>query len=130
MQLYSELYYANMNNMNMVDIKDYEPSEIEIENLSLPKYIKGENEYFKDILTKIIEYKDEDITKLKKELKEENEKIKEDKKKEYIIKNKGKYFYVPIKMVFTGYPCSGRKTQGQLLRDKYPNIKIYDPEEI
>ena len=130
LQLYSELYYANMNNMNMVDIKDYEPSEIEIENLSLPKYIKGENEYFKDILTKIIEYKDEDITKLKKELKEENEKIKEDKKKEYIIKNKGKYFYVPIKMVFTGYPCSGRKTQGQLLRDKYPNIKIYDPEEI
>ena len=126
-QLYSELYYSNP---NVMDIKDYEPSEVEIDNLSLPKYIKTENEYFNDILTKIIEYNDEDINKLKTELKTDTERNREDKMQEYIIKSKGKYFYVPIKMAFTGYPCSGRKTQGHLLKEKYPNLKIYDPEEI
>ena len=114
-----------------MDIKDYEPSEVEIDNLSLPKYIKSENEYFNDVLTKIIEYNDEDITKLKKELKTENEKNKEDKMIEYIIKSKGKYFYVTIKMAFTGYPCSGRKTQGNLLKEKYQkNPRTFVKREI
>ena len=125
LQLYSDIYNSNI---NKIDIKDYEPSEMEIENLSLPKYIKSDNEYFNDIMTKIIELKDEDITKLKKEL--NNETIKGEKKTEYVIKNKGKYFYVPIKMAFMGYPCSGRKTQGHLLKEKYPKLRIYDPEEI
>ena len=69
-KLYSELYYSNNNSNNILgklDIKDYEPSETEIENLSLPKYIKKENIHFYDILTKILEYKDEGINKLKKE---------------------------------------------------------------
>ena len=125
-ELYSEFYYSNNNSNNIIgklDIKDYEPSEMEIENLSLPKYIKKENTYFYDILSKILEQKDERINLLKTELK--NESI-----KEYIIKSKGKYFYIPIKISFIGYPCSGKKTQGNLLKEKYPNIKIYDPEEI
>ena len=130
-EIYSEFYNTNnINNINKVDIKDYEPSEQEIENLSLPKYIKTENIYFNDLLTKILEYKDEDINVLKKELKNDNDKTKEDKIKEYIIKHKGKYFYIPIKIAFAGYPCSGKKTQGNLLKEKYPNMKIYDPEEI
>ena len=33
-------------------------------------------------------------------------------------------------MAFTGYPCSGKKTQANLLKNIYPNIKIYDPEII
>ena len=122
--LYSDIFDSN------IDIKDYEPSEIETENLSLPKYSKGENEHFNEIITKMLEYKDEHITQLKKELKTDNENIKEEKMKEYIIKNKGKYFYLPIKMAFIGLPCSGRKTQGNLLKEKYPNLKIYNPEEI
>ena len=132
-ELYSEFYNTNNNNnnnLNKVDIKDYEPSEQEIENLSLPKYIKTENVYFNEILTKILEYKDEDINTLKTELKNDNEKIKEDKLKDYIIKSKGKYFYIPIKISFYGYPCSGKKTQANLFKEKYPNMKIYDPEEI
>ena len=131
-ELYSELYCSNNNNNNILgklDIKDYEPSEMEIENLSLPKYIKKENIYFYDILANILEYKDEGINQLKTELKNEPDK-KEEKLKDYIIKNKGKYFYIPIKISFIGYPCSGKKTQGNLLKEKYPNIKIYDPEEI
>ena len=125
--LYSEFYNSNINN---IDLKEYEPSETEIENLSLPKYIKRDNEFLNDILTEILEYKDEDITLLKKELKTENEKSKEEKIKEYVIKNKGKYCYIPIKMAFIGYPCSGKKTQGHLLIEKYPNLKIYNPEEM
>ena len=120
-ELYSEFYNTNNNNnnnLNKVDIKDYEPSEQEIENLSLPKYIKTENVYFNEILTKILEYKDEDINTLKTELKNDNEKIKEDKLKDYIIKSKGKYFYIPIKISFYGYPCSGKKTQANLFKEK------------
>ena len=122
-ELYSEIYNYNIYN---VDIKDYEPSEKEINNLFLPKYILNENIYFNDIITEILEYqdKDEGINNLKKELK------KEEKITEYIFKKKGKYFYVPIKMAFTGYPCSGKKTQANLLKNIYPNIKIYDPEII
>ena len=122
----------------MVDIKDYEPVEEEIENLYLPKYINGKNIHFYDILTEIIEYQnnpvnnsDGNINNLKNDLK----KINIDNNQEIysfknIIKKKGKYFYLPIKMAFVGYPLSGKKTQSKLLQNLYPNIKIYEPELI
>ena len=133
--LYSELYDYYK---NKVDIKDYEPVEEEIENLYLPKYINGKNIHFYDILTEIIEYQnnpvnnsDGNINNLKNDLKkiniDNNQEINSFKN---IIKKKGKYFYLPIKMAFVGYPLSGKKTQSKLLQNLYPNIKIYEPELI
>ena len=132
--LYSDLYDYYK---NKVDIKDYEPIEEEIENLYLPKYINGKNTYFYDILTEIIEYQnnpinnsDGNINNLKSDLKKNNVENQDINSFKNIIKKKGKYFYLPIKMAFVGYPLSGKKTQSNLFQTKYPNIKIYDPELI
>ena len=43
---------------------------------------------------------------------------------------KGKYYYLPIKIVLNGYPLSGKKTQCHLIKEKYKGIKIYDPQKI
>jgi len=43
---------------------------------------------------------------------------------------KGKYYYLPIKIVLNGYPLSGKKTQCHLIKEKYKGIKIYDPQRI
>ena len=135
-ELYLELYdYFK----NKVDIKDYEPTPDEIDNLNLPKYSNGPNLFFYDILTEIIEYQnnsknnsgDGNISNLKNDLK----KINNDNNQEInsfrtTIRKKGKYFYLPIKMAFVGYPLSGKRIQSQLLQSKYSNIKIYDPENL
>ena len=43
---------------------------------------------------------------------------------------KGKYYFLPIKMVLNGYPLSGKKTQCQLIKEKYKGIKIYNPQKM
>ena len=134
-ELYSELYDFFK---NKVDIKDYEPIPEEIDNLYLPKYSLGPNTYFYDILTEIIEFQnnsknnigDGNIINLKNDLKKINNDNYQDNSFKITIKKKGKYYYLPIKMAFVGYPLSGKRTQSQLLQSIYPNIKIYDPENL
>ena len=132
-ELYSELYDYHS---NTVDIKDYEPVAEEIDNLYLPKYSNDKNMNFYDLLTEIIEYQnnsknnisDGNINNLINDLKKiNNDNYQDVSSFKNIIKKKGKYFYLPIKMAFVGYPLSGKKTQSQLLQNLYPNIKIYDP---
>ena len=136
MELYSEIYDYYK---NKVDIKDYEPIPEEIDNLILPKYSSGQNIYFNDILAEIIDYQnnpinnngDGTISNLKNDLKKiNNDNYQETNTFKLTIKKKGKFFYLPIKMAFVGYPLSGKRTQSQLLQNIYPNIKIYDPEMI
>ena len=46
------------------------------------------------------------------------------------LKEKYTFDHIPIKLCFIGTKFSGRKTQSNLLHDKYPNIKIYNVEKI
>ena len=135
-ELYSD-FYDHFS--SKVEIKDYEPVADEIENLYLPKYINGKDNNFYDVLMEIIDYlnnpknkKNEgNINSLKNELSRKNPEGPQDGSLiKNIIKKKGKYFYLPIKMAFVGYPLSGKKTQSKLLQSIYPNLKIYNPENI
>ena len=114
-ELYEEIY--NLTN-NEVDIKDYEPNEEEIENLILPKTPYFPNYKFFDIIENAIKNKYSQKENL-------NLTIKND-----IYCQKGKYFYLPIKISVTGYPMSGKKSQSQLINNKYPNIKLFEPEKL
>ena len=116
-ELYEEIY--NLGN-NDVDIKDYEPNEDEIENLILPKTPNYENYKLYDIIEKVIKIKYKKL---------ENNNLNKVNKTD-IYSQKGKYFYLPIKISITGYPMSGKKIQSHLINNKYQNIKIFDPQEI
>ena len=117
-ELYEE-FYAKQNNQE-VDIKDYEPNLIESENLYLPRNSKIRNYKFCDIIETFIENKFNSSQNKKMDI--------------YNIMNKfekrGKYYYLPIKIVLNGYPLSGKKTQCQLIKEKYRGIKIYDPQKM
>ena len=117
-ELYEE-FYAKQNNQE-VDIKDYEPNLIESENLYLPRNSKIRNYKFCDIIETFIENKFNYSQNKKMDI--------------YNIMNKfekrGKYYYLPIKIVLNGYPLSGKKTQCQLIKEKYRGIKIYDPQKM
>ena len=116
---YSELYEDTYNLANNeVDIKDYEPNEEEIENLFLPKTPYFPNYKFFDIIESAIKNKYN---------KKNNLNIIN---KNDIYSQKGKYFYLPIKISITGYPMSGKKSQSQLINNKYQNIKLFEPEKI
>ena len=116
-ELYDEVYSSLKND---VDIKDYEPNEDEMENLALPKSPSFANYKMYDIIESVIKYKYNNS--------QLNNLISVDSND--IYEKKGKYFYLPIKMSIIGYPLSGKKTQSNLIIEKYPNIKIFDPEEI
>ena len=116
-ELYEEIY--NLGN-NDVDIKDYEPNEDEIENLILPKTPNYENYKLYDIIEKVIKIKYKKL---------ENNNLNKENNTD-IYSQKGKYFYLPIKISITGYPMSGKKIQSHLINNKYQNIKIFDPQEI
>ena len=113
-ELYDEVY--NLLNYD-VDIKEYEPKEEEVENLKLPKSPSFYNFKFYDII--------ETCMKNKYNKNEKKNIINND-----IFSQKGKYYYIPIKMSFVGYPMSGKKIQSNLISEKYSNIKVFDPEEI
>ena len=116
--LYRE-FYENQNNQE-VDIKDYEPNLTESENLYLPRNAKIKNYGFSDIMESIIENKYNDSQNKKIDL--------------YNIINKyekkGKYYFIPLKIVLNGYPLSGKQTQCQLIKEKYKGIKIYNPQKM
>ena len=114
-ELYEEIY--NLTN-NEVDIKEYEPNEEEIENLILPKTPYFPNYKLFDIIENAIKNKYNQKNNLN--LINKND----------IYYQKGKYFYLPIKISVSGYPMSGKKSQSQLINNKYQNIKLFDPEKI
>ena len=116
--MYKE-FYIKRNNQD-VDIKDYEPNLVESENLYLPMNSKIKNYKFSDIMETIIENKYSDT--LNKKLDSYNIINKYEKK--------GKYYYLPIKIVLNGYPLSGKKTQCHLIKEKYKGIKIYNPQKM
>ena len=113
-ELYDEVY-SKLN--NDVDIKEYEPNEDEIDNLILPKSPNFANFKFYDIIENVIKNK-------------YNKNIKKSAINNDVFGQKGKYFYLPIKMSIVGYPLSGKKIQSSLISEKYPNIKVFDPKEI
>ena len=114
-ELYEEFYGDNQD----VNIKDYEPKEEELENLVLPKYPNFINNKFFEIIENSFKHKYNN--KEKSIIPQNNTEI---------FTKKGKYFYIPIKMSFIGYPLSGKKIQGNLISTKYPKIKLFNPEEI
>ena len=126
--LYPDLYqdfYVKQDN-NGIDIKEYEPNEEENENLYLPKNSNNKNFKLSDIIENIIESKYKNID-------SKNTKIGINNGSNIIgniYEQKGKFYYLPIKMVLSGYPLSGKKTQGLLINTKYPGIKIYDPPKL
>ena len=117
-ELYKDFYIKQDN--HDIDIKDYEPNLIESENLYLPLNSKIRNFKFGDIIENILENKYNYAQEKRNEL--------------YNIMNKyekkGKYYYLPIKIVLNGYPLSGKKTQCHLIKEKYKGIKIYEPQKI
>jgi len=116
-ELYEEFYEPSKHD---IDIKEYEPKEEEIENLTLPKYPNFINYKFYEIIENSFKNKYNKI---------ERYSLSQNKQTE-IFTQKGKYFYLPIKMSFIGYPLSGKKVQSNLISLKYPKIKIFNPEEI
>ena len=115
-ELYDEVY--NLLN-NDVDIKEYEPNEDEIDNLILPKSPNFVNYKLYDIIEFVI--KNKYNKNIKSNLINNNNDINN---------QKGKYFYLPIKISIVGYPMSGKNIQSSLINEKYPNIKFFNPEEI
>ena len=113
-ELYDEVYKTLNND---VDIKEYEPNEEEIDNLILPKSPNVANYKFFDIIENVIKNK-------------YNKNQKKNIINNDIFTQKGKYYYLPIKMSIVGYPLSGKKIQSSLISEKYPNIKVFNPEEI
>ena len=121
-ELYEDIYYKLNND---VDIKEYEPNEEEIDNLILPKTPNYVNYKFFDIIESVFKYKYNIIQNSKNN---SNNSLIQVGKNDH--SNRGKYFYLPIKMSFVGYPLSGKKVQSHLINNKYQNIKILDPQEI
>ena len=114
--IYSDFYNPEKN--NNIDIHEYEPRKQELSNLVFPKYYNSENSKFTEIIQNILE--SEFSENISNNILEEKD----------IFSSKGKYFYLPIKMSLIGYPMSGKHYQSELIINKYPGIKIYDPKKI
>ena len=117
-ELYGDIYNTEKHD---VDIKEYEPKEDEIDNLILPKTPICTNYKLYDIIENAFKFKYKNISQSSMNLITVNTNDQN---------NRGKYFYLPIKMSIVGYPLSGKKVQSNLINSKYPNIKILDPQEI
>ena len=87
---------------------DYEPTESEIENLTLP-YAKEDNFLFGDLIMELLDSKF-------------HEKIE--------IKEKGKWDYVDYKISLIGLPFCGKNFIAEEIKKKYPHLKIYSLNNI
>ena len=117
---FPDLYEGIYINDNGIDIKDYEPIPEEIENLILPNE-KILNSQFGQIIDISLDNKYKEKTSTKKNFVEH----------EIVpISKDAKYNYIPIKISMLGSPLSGKKTQSKFLIEKFPNLKIYNLEEI
>ena len=87
---------------------DYEPTESEIENLTLP-YAKEDNFLFGDLIMELLDSKF-------------HEKIE--------IKEKGKWDYIDYKISLIGLPFCGKNFIAEEIKKKYPHLKIYSLNNI
>ena len=131
-EIYSDFYDPQKN--GGVDIREYEPKQDEIDNLIFPQYPDYEsNKKLNNIIQHIIENEidnkeNENENNLNKKIYNNlMSMIVEDKEN---ILEKGKYFYLPIKLCFIGYPMSGKKLQSQLIHEKFPGVHIYNPSQM
>ncbi len=91
---------------------DFEPTKIQIEDVEIPnKSIK--NVKFSELISNVLENIFPD------EYNDDNSN-----------KEKGKWDYIHYKISLIGYPLSGRKTQANILKGKYPNLNIYSIYDI
>ena len=98
---------------------DYEPTENDIEDITLPIRISDNYTLGNTILnlidTKFSNNKDNEV--IRDSINKENSNI-------------SKWNYIPYKLSLIGYPLSGRKFIAENLNKKYPNIKIYSIKKI
>ena len=87
---------------------DYEPTESEIENLTLPLG-KEENFLLGDLVLDLLDNK----------FPEKN-----------VIKEKGKWDYIDYKLSFIGLPFCGKNFIAEEIKKKYPNMVIYSVNNI
>ena len=87
---------------------DYEPTEMEIEDLTLPLN-KEDNYPYGDLILELLDNK----------FKEKN-----------VVKEKGKWDYIKYKIALIGLPFCGKNFIGEEIRKKYPNIKTYSINNI
>ena len=96
---------------NLNRFEEYEPTENENEDLTLPSN-NIINYNYGDLILEIIENKYSN------------------KKDANIEKNISKWNYIPYKICLIGYPFSGKKYISEKLINKYPNLKIYSVQKI
>ena len=109
--------------------QDYEPTENEIDDVTLPVRL-NDNYTLGNTLLNIIDTK----YSINKDIKDNYESNKEN----IFVNNNftqdnnnlSKWNYIPYKLSFVGYPLSGRKYIAENLNKKYPNIKIYSIKKI
>jgi hypothetical protein len=98
---------------NLHKIEEYEPTEIENEDLTLPSTnIIDYN--FGNLMVEIIENKN--FHKKEKEINTE--------------KSISKWNHIPYKICLIGYPFSGQRCVSEKLIKKYPSLKIYSVQKI
>ena len=98
---------------NLGKFEEYEPTETENEDLTLPKNNINDFNYG-DLILEIIENRysnKKDIT-------------------NNLEKNLSKWNYIPYKISLIGYPFSGKKYISEKIIKKYPNLKIYSIQKI
>jgi adenylate kinase family enzyme len=98
---------------------EYEPTEHDIEDITLPTRI-SDNYTFGNTILNLIDTKYSSN--------KENEISKDSINKENT--NSSKWNYIPYKLSLIGYPLSGRKFIAENLNKKYPNLKIYSIKKI
>ena len=108
----NELFDIHIVNNNLPD--DYELTQIDIDDMTIPKYYI-DNCIYGDSILEILDNK------------YENKNNKELKEIDYL---KSKWNYIPYKISLIGYPLSGRKTLAEKIIKKYPNIKIYSCQKL
>ena len=91
--------------------EDFEPTKSQIEDVSMSKF-PVKNYRFADLINNVLEYKFPSNNNIK------NNQI------------KGKWDYIPIKICFIGYPLSGKKTQAEIINNKFPLIKIISVYDV
>ena len=87
---------------------DYEPTENEIEDLTLP-FIKENNSLFGDVILELLDNK----------FQEKN-----------VMKEQGKWDYIDYKLALVGLPFCGKNFIAEEIKKKYPNLKIYSINNI
>ena len=111
MKIEYKLLYKDSNHHN---IEEYEPTEMEQEDLTLPSKILN-NFDLGDLVLEYIESKYSNIP--DSNIHKNSEKL-------------SKWFYIPYKLSLIGPSLIGNKYVAQQVNNKYPNLKIYSVHKI